>query len=151
MYGIKMTKKGDIAKASILDLVIDSLYPFWNCSTEQKPEHYGVLDIRVTGVPAFGKKTIFSIPHRYENAASFLAIWSYPPGTSPSDPDQNSTFGMGDFQVGFTGDDAKNFNVNVYVTSTEFIMEVDNTANSTALDPFNIKYRYYIFAQDFRL
>lgn len=136
----RISEKGiDVVGATFSELVVDSRFPHWKCDVAAAPKHYGYVDATVS-VASGQYKIIHVLEHGYSHQPGFLVSWEYLPGDSTG-----ATYGIGDMEI--FAPLAATFKTRV--DEKRLIIWVDNTDNISAINNANIKFRYYIFADDF--
>lgn len=139
-YGVKVSDSGDDVRYVLgSNLIIDSRLPFWKCDVAPVPKHYGYIDATISKT-ASEVKTFFSMEHNYPYVPSFLVVWSYPPGDGSGGAD-DSTYGVGDLEI-FT----PLVTFKSRITDKTFSI---SASSGDALSKLNVKFRFYIFAEDF--
>lgn len=143
--GFKISIPGvDVQTAAIKDLVVDSNYPFAKCDLRKSPKNYGLINFLIGSLGTGASITIYQQPHGYNYIPSFLTAWSFPPGTTPSNPSSNTTFGIGDIDCSL----GSGLYISMYVDSANLYITATNSGGSP-VGGSNGTIRFYIFADDF--
>lgn len=126
--------------ARIDEAVVHSDYSYPKADITRRPEHIGIVDINwaTSGivVPFLEIRTLFSKPHGYTGIPTVVAAYQIERLTERSAGMMGIQMGA----LGFLGVDADEKNVNVKYISFD-------VTSATAITPFRIFIRYYIFAE----
>lgn len=147
MNGIKISANGSIRERDPAKFSVDSEHPLWLCDLRSKPKHFGLIQCAVSSLVPGAKRTILSMNHRYILKPSFIVQWYFPAGTHPGHSDDQK-YGIGTFDAFISGTNLVTFTTKV--TGTLFTIEVENGSASTLTNLY-AEFRYYIFAQPFKL
>ena len=137
----KLALPGKDAKdARLSDTIVDSKYPNPKVSTIAQPPHAGIISVNWHSSIALASgtvKVIYSFKHGYDYIPTVIAVYDFDNGS-------NIQTGLLPFQYGALGlitIDADDTNINLKYIS------FDTSAPSTAISPFIMKVRFYVFVE----
>lgn len=131
----------DVHSSSLKDQVLNSRYASPKIDTTANPPHAAIINLNWTDTTAFlwpTIKTAYSFPHGYNYIPAVIGVFSYKSDTLSEKGVLPFHASDQDYSIVIEADQT---NINIKLSNA------DRIPPATAIKPFTIKIRYYVFAE----